>query len=117
MQYQNLSDAALELETKNSVLDETRIQTKILHLLAEIERRRLYSKTYPSLYEYCVKTLKLSSASAQLRIDTMRAMKNMPEIEAKLLTGDLNLSTVATAQTFFRQEKKLGHVYTIPEKK
>ena len=117
MQYRNLSDMALELETKNYVLEETKIQTKILHLLAEIERRRLYSKTHPSLYDYCVKTLKLSGASAQLRIDTMRAMKIMPEIETKLLNGDLNLSTVASAQTFFRQEKKLGHAYSVVEKK
>ena len=117
MQYRNLSDGALELETKNSVLQEIKLNTKILQLLAEIERRRLYSKTYPSLYEYCVKTLKLSAASAQLRIDTMRAMKIMPEIEAKLLTGDLNLSTVASAQTFFRQEKKLGHAYSVADKK
>ena len=49
MQYRNLSDEALELEIKNSILQETKISTKILHLLAEIERRRLYSKTYPSL--------------------------------------------------------------------
>ena len=117
MQYRNLSDEALELEIKNSILQETKINMKVLQLLAEIERRRLYSKTYPSLYEYCVKTLKLSAASAQLRIDTMRAMKIMPEIEAKLLTGDLNLSTVASAQTFFRQEKKLGNAYSVAEKK
>ena len=50
MQYRNLSDEALELEKKNSVLEETKISMKILQLLAEIERRRLYSKTYPSLY-------------------------------------------------------------------
>ena len=117
MQYQNLSDVELELETKRSVLEETKIQTKILHLLSEIERRRLYSKTHPSLFDYCVKMLKLSCGSAQRRIDTMRAMKIMPEIETKLLTGDLNLSTVASAQTFFRQEKKLGHAYFILEKK
>ena len=117
MQYRNLSDEALELETQNSILEEIKLNTKILHLLAEIERRRLYSKTDPSLYEYCIKTLKLSAASAQLRIDTMRAMKIMPEIEAKLLTGDLNLSTVASAQTFFRQERKLGHTCSVEEKK
>ena len=64
VQYRNLSDEALELEVKNSVLEETRINTKILQLLAEIKRRRLYSKTYPSLFDYCVKTLKLSAASA-----------------------------------------------------
>ena len=46
----------------------------------------------------------------------MRAMKLIPEIESKLLTGDLNLSTVSKAQTFFRQEKKLGKVYSITDK-
>ena len=68
MQYRNLSDEALELEVKNSVLQEIKLNTKILQLLAEIERRRLYSKTYPSLYEYCIKTLKFSAASAQLAV-------------------------------------------------
>ena len=117
MLYQNLSDAQLELEAKKSVFEETKIQTKMLHLLAEIERRRLYSKSYPSLFEYCVKNLKLSCGSAQRRIDTMRAMKLMPEIESKLMTGELNLSTVSKAQTFFRQEKKLGKSYSVLEKK
>ena len=117
MQYRNLSDSQLETETKKSVLEETKIQMKVLHLLAEIERRRLYSKTHPSLFEYCVKTLKLSCGSAQRRIDTMRTMKLIPEIETKILKGDLNLSTVSKAQTFFRQEKKLGKAYSVADKK
>ena len=39
MQYRNLSDEALELEIKNSVLEETKINTKILQLLLEISRQ------------------------------------------------------------------------------
>ena len=117
MQYRNLSDVQLEFETKKSVLEENKIQMKTLHLLAEIDRRRLYSKTYPSLFEYCLKTLKLSCGSAQRRIDTMRAMKLIPEIESKILTGNLNLSAVSKAQTFFRQEKKLGKAYSVADKK
>ena len=34
MQYRNLSDVELELETKKSVLEETKIQTKVLHLFS-----------------------------------------------------------------------------------
>ena len=37
MQYRNLSDEALELETKNSVFQEIKLNTKILQLLAEME--------------------------------------------------------------------------------
>ena len=37
MQCRNLSDEALELEIKNSILEETKINMKVLQLLAESE--------------------------------------------------------------------------------
>ncbi|MES2770199.1 MAG: HNH endonuclease signature motif containing protein, partial [Bdellovibrionota bacterium] len=77
----------------------------------------LYSKNYPSLFEYCVKVLKYSSASAQRRIDSMRAMKLIPELEEKIISGDLNLSSISQAQSFFRQEAKIGKSYSVIEKK
>jgi hypothetical protein len=42
MDFSNLSDVELELGVKAAVLDENRAKTKVLHLLTEIERRRLY---------------------------------------------------------------------------
>jgi hypothetical protein len=117
MSFKNLSDQALEDETLRTVAEKNRIDTRLLHLLCEIERRKLYSLTSPLLFEYCVKVLKLSASSAQRRIDTMRAMKIIPEIEEKLLSGDLNLSSVAQAQSFFRQESKLGKKYSVTQKR
>src|SRR3989344_4784663 len=108
MNFKYLSDIELEISLKGSVADETRHKIIVLHKLAEFERRRLYSKNYPSLFEYCVKVLKYSSASAQRRIDTMRAMKLIPELEQKIIAGELNLSSVSQAQSFFRQEAKGG---------
>ncbi|MES2769030.1 MAG: HNH endonuclease signature motif containing protein [Bdellovibrionota bacterium] len=117
MTYKHLSDIDLEISLKQSVADETHHKIIVLHKLAELERRRLYSKNYPSLFEYCVKVLKYSSASAQRRIDSMRAMKLIPELEEKIISGDLNLSSISQAQSFFRQEAKVGKSYSVIEKK
>jgi len=93
------------------------MKIQVLHLLAEVERRRLYSHTHPSLFEYCVKVLRYSGGSAQRRIDTMRAMKLMPEIETKIQTGELQMVAVSQAQAFFRQEKKSGKTYDVEAKR
>src|SRR5690606_18818366 len=106
LKYKGLSDSQLEQTLQNAVTKENELKIQILHLLAEVERRRLYSKSYPSLFEYCVKVLKYSCAAAQRRIDSMRAMKLIPEIEEKIVSGELNLSSIAQAQSFFRQETK-----------
>ncbi len=115
--YRNLSNNALEQKLLQSVSHENKLKIEILHLLAEVERRRLYSKSYPSLFEYCTKVLKYSASSAQRRIDTMRAMRLIPEIEEKIIKGELNLSSVAQAQSFFRHEAKMGKSYSIESKK
>src|SRR5690606_39158203 len=53
----------------------------------------------------------------QRRIDPMRAMKLIPEIEEKIVSGELNLSSIAQAQSFFRQETKIGKRYSVEQKK
>ncbi len=117
MTYKHFSDIDLEISLKQSVADETHHKIIVLHKLAEVERRRLYSKDHPSLFEYSVRVLKYSASSAQRRIDTMRAMKLIPEIEQKIISGNLNLSSISQAQSFFRQEAKIGKSYSVLEKK
>jgi hypothetical protein len=117
MNFSKLSDTELESQIRQAVTEENKAKTRVLHLLAEVERRRLYSKDHPSLFEYCVRVLKYSSGAAQRRIDTMRAMKLIPEIEEKLISGHLNLTSVSQAQTFFRHEAKLSKIYSLDEKK
>jgi hypothetical protein len=112
-----LTNSQLEDLLKAKVAKEKELLIQILHLLAEVEKRRLYSKTYPSLFEYCVKELKYSSGSAQRRIDTMRAMKLMPEIVSKLQNGELQMVAVSKAQSFFRQEEKNGKSYDLKSKR
>jgi hypothetical protein len=115
--FKHLKDAELVFQIKTAVIDENKAKTRVLHLMADVERRRLYSREYPSLFEYCVRVLKYSSGAAQRRIDTMRAMRLIPEIEDKIISGELNMTTVSQAQTFFRNEAKQDKDYSIQDKR
>lgn len=94
--------------TRHLVQEELRIGLEVLTHLREIERRRLYLELgHSSLFVFCLRELGYSESQAQLRIDAMRAIRETPEIEAKLRTGELNVTAVVKVQRFLRQEKKM----------
>ncbi|MCX6118034.1 MAG: hypothetical protein NT027_10865 [Proteobacteria bacterium] len=102
-----LSDKDLHLETQALVAQERKFLTKILHHLREIERRRLFSDFgCSSLFDYSVKMLGYSEGQSQRRIQAMRLMKEIPEIETKIEEGSLNLSNIAQAQSAFNEMKR-----------
>ena len=102
----SLSDAVLLSTTLGLVREERRLTLSILHHLREVERRRLAAaRGFQSLFDYCTRELGYSAGSAQRRIESMRLLKELPEMEAKLQSGGLNLSLLSQASRFFRQEK------------
>src|SRR6185312_13432362 len=114
----SLSSEVLWQKTKSLVLEERRITTEILWCLRENHVRDLHvARGYPSLHEYCVKELGYSDGAAHRRIESMRLLVELPEIEEKIQSGAVNLSTVATLGMFFKQEKKAGKKYAIEEKR
>ena len=87
--------------------------TLILHHLREVDRRKLFSDLgYQSLFDYCVRELGYSEGQAGRRIQAMRLMRELPEIEDKIRTGNLSLSNLSQAQSHFRLAGKT----TIKEK-
>jgi len=103
--------------------DVRKINAKFLRYLREVEGRRLYlALGYPSLYEYCVKALKLSEGSASRRIGAMRIIRDLSqpgggEVLQAVEEGRVNLSTLATLQRFVNQEvKQLGRTYSPDQK-
>jgi len=93
MQIKKLSDEALRATVRSLV-----------------ERRRLYAEWgYSSLYAYVTTELKFSEGSAMRRIQAMRLLREMPEIEAKVETGALSLTVLSQAQPVIKNlspEKK-----------
>lgn len=99
-----IQDAELLVQIKTFVQSERDLLVKILHHLREIERRRLFSDLgYKSLFDYAVGELKYSEGQAGRRIQAMKLLKDLPQLETKIATGVLNLSNVQQAQTFFRE--------------
>ena len=107
MNLKTLSDNNLLLRTKELVATERQHLTQVLLHLREVERRKLFSDLrYASLFEYTVKELKYSEGQAGRRIQAMRLINELPEIEAKIESGELNLTHVSMAQSFFRASDK-----------
>lgn len=106
MNLKHLTDQTLLLDIKILAGQERAISLKVLHHLKEIEKRRLYADLgHGSLYEYVVKELGYSNASASRRIQAARMLKEMPYIEKKIADGSLTLSNLAQAGQLFKNEK------------
>lgn len=112
MEYMNLSDMpdeTLLIQTEKLCAEERELLTTILHHLREIERRKLYATLkFPSLFEYSVKKLGYSEDQAYRRISAMRLLRELPELEKKINSGQLQLSHLGMANSFFNKEKNLG---------
>ncbi|MCB0407585.1 MAG: HNH endonuclease, partial [Bdellovibrionales bacterium] len=79
----------------------------ILYLLKEVETRKLYCDfKCKSLFDYATKILKYSEAEAYTRINTMKLMREIPEIKIDLEKGRLTLTNAAQAHSFFKKQKR-----------
>lgn len=99
------SDSTLVADLKNLVAKEREILTELLHYLSEVQARRLYlARGYSSLFAFMTNELCYSEAAAQRRIEAMRLIRDVPEVEEKLQKGELSLTVASQVGTFFRQE-------------
>jgi hypothetical protein len=90
-------------DAKSLAQKERTLTTQILWHLREIDRRKLYADLkYSSLWEYVIKELGYSEGTAYRRIAAARALAAMPELEAKLNQGSLNLTAVAAVLKEFK---------------
>lgn len=112
-----MQDSELLEKIKSAVLDERKSITRVLHLLQEVEARKLYAKRgFSSLFQFAVDYLGYSESAAHRRISAMRAVKEIPSIENKILSGSLTLTNVAQVQGFIKQETKTSGPVSLEEK-
>jgi hypothetical protein len=117
MNLKHLTDETLHSDTHRLNREHNEVLTKLLHHLQENERRRLFSKyKYASLFSYVVGELKYSEDEANRRISAMRLLRDIPQIENKITSGELSLTNLVLAQTLFSKERKLGRAYTAFQK-
>jgi hypothetical protein len=113
----SMKNASLFEWIRKLVATERRIGIEILECLYEIECRKAYAELrYDGLFTYCVKELGFTDSQAYQRIQAMRALKELPELKAKIESGALSVSTVSKAQAHFRSERKIGRAAPKSEK-
>ena len=100
----NKTDRQILSELKSWVGKEREAVSHVLHYLREVEERRLYLQEASSLKDFCMKVLKYSRHEAQARIDAMRLLQIVPELDADLDHGRLSLTVAAQAMSCFRKE-------------
>lgn len=72
--------------------------------LREIDRRKLFSKRgYPSIYDYAMARFKYSYDEIHRRFTATKVLKEMPEIESKIIDGSLQLTHLTQAQSYFKK--------------
>lgn len=114
----SLSDVKLISEVKRIASQERSLKVELLNYLCEVERRRLFALYgYPSLYSFCMKFLGYTEAETQRRVEAMRAMIEVPEIEEKIQNGALSLTAVAQAQSYFKSQEKIKKPVTTEVKR
>jgi hypothetical protein len=117
MDLSKLSDQQLILKSKSLVKQESALLVSILHHIKEIDRRRLYADLkQPSLLDLVVHELGYPRDQAVRRIQAMRMMREIPEVEEMMDSGELNLTHVGIVQSLFSHQKKEGKAFTREEK-
>ena len=105
-ELKKLSDQNLLLKINTLVKEERKLLLEILHYLREVERRKVFADLgYDSLFKYCVWGLGYSEGQAQRRINAMRMMRDLPEVEKKIEEGRVNLSQLSLLQGFFKEKE------------
>ncbi len=122
MTYKNsklrkLSDKALLEQTDETVNKERAATLEVLQFLREVELRRLYIDLgYSSMYKMCLQRYKYSEGQAHRRLSAARLLTELPEIEDRIQSGDLNITTLSKVQSFVRAEKQVQHPLSKEEK-
>jgi hypothetical protein len=104
-----LSDADLHASTKRLAQIEREILADVLKHLLEIDRRKLFSSLrYNSIYDYAIQELGYSADAAYRRIAAMRALRDIPQLEEKITSGELTLTNISIATQAIRFGPKAG---------
>lgn len=122
MELNKESNAQLLTETKNLVAQLNEKTVEFLEHLREIDNRKLHlERGYTSLFSFVTEELGFSAGAAMRRINSMRLLKDLPEIKKQISSGVLNLTTLSQTQQLFKKEtysreSKLKLLVTLEDK-
>lgn len=108
MEIKNLSNGLLIKSLGSEFAFERKHSHIILLHLKEIQTRKLYADYgFPSLFTMLIQYFKQSETATNQRLNALKLMSDVPEVREKLISGEVNLSTLALAQRQIAREEKL----------
>src|SRR3954466_4115296 len=92
----SLADDELLAGLSRIVGRRNQITAEFLAYLAELDQRQLFLELgYPSLFDYCVKALRLCESTAGRHIAAARVCRSYPQALDKVARGDLHASALS----------------------
>lgn len=115
MSLKHLNNKELVESTKRALKILSEAEVDVLRHFQEIEERRLWTGA-GSLYKYLAATFCLTADQIYPRLQAMRLMRAVPEVEQKIEEGTLSVTNALKAQQAFTAESK-ERVVSIEEKR
>lgn len=102
----NLSDADFDIAFANEVKAEARQSMRVVYFIREASRRKHWLKCFSNLAKYCAHH-GISNGDFYRKLAILNTIRDIPEVEEKIINGKLNPTTVAQVNTFCRAESKI----------
>lgn len=88
----SLRPVELFTELKSLVRQEKALTLEIIDYLGEVSRRRPYLPAHTSLFGFLVDELGYCPSTAQLRLNTLKALQVVPEAREKILNNKVSVA-------------------------
>ena len=113
-----MTNAEIEFELKRASTDERVLTKRIVELIAEALRRKLWAgHGHSSAHRWLVVEFSYSDSSAGRRLDAARLLCDVPDVAEKIATGELTLASLSQLQSaIHREEKRTGETVTADAK-
>ncbi len=110
-ELRKLKNSELDSRIKSLARQERELLTQILHVIKEIDNRRLYLEMgYSSLFAYLSESVGYSPTSAQRRIDAARLLNEIPSLSGKIESGEIHLTQACMIQKAAREIKRTRQI-------
>ena len=103
--FKSLNDSDVIRYADHFVTCERDLFQNMIAAFQEIENRKLYVP-YKDMYEFFLKRYKFSQSTAYERVAVLKIAKELPEVAENLSSGELNVTTLTLAKTFFNKQEK-----------
>ena len=103
----NLTTNELLISTDRAVnVEKDAVRNTTSHF-EEVFRRKAYLPTYATMFDFLTKKYGYCNNSAQIRINTIRLIADVPDVKQKLESGELTMVGGCKYSKFPRRRKKV----------